>query len=259
MSDMIGNGLTGLQAYQRALATVSQNISTAQTEGYSRQRVTLGARQPQLFANGFVGTGVQVTSVERIYDSFINQQIQSVNTSFSRLDGFYELASRVNNMIADPDLSLSSSVDSFFTAVQGVATDPSSAPARQVLLSEAELLADRFNYLDTRFSDLGREVNSRLSGLTREVNGLTSSIAEVNKQIVYQTGAAAGAPPNDLLDQREQLVKELSALVNIRTAVQDDASMSVYLEKGQPLVMGQKNFELGVEPMTTDTRRYQIV
>lgn len=259
MPEIIGTSLTGLLTYQRALATVSHNISNAQTEGYSRQRVTTSARQPELYANGFVGTGVQVTGIDRLYDGFITQQIQTVNTAFSRLDSFYELASRVNNMVADPSVGLTPSIDSFFAAVQDVANDPASIPARQVMLSQAGQVADRFSYLDQRMVDLSNEVNSRLSSLTSEVNTLTNSIAEINTQIVLQTGAAAGAQPNDLLDQRDQLIKELSSRVTVRTTLQDDGSMGVFLEKGQPLVLGDQNFRLGTQQMTTDVRRLQVV
>ena len=180
MPDMIGTSLTGLIAYQQALNTTSHNISNAQTEGYSRQRVDFAARQPTALGFGYVGSGVQVSSISRVYDSFMTQQARVTASNYQQLDAYHTLAARIDNMLADPQVGLTSSLQSFFGSVQDVANDPSSVPARQAMLAEAGQLEDRFSYLNGRLTALDSEVNSRLTSITDEVNSLTNSIATLN-------------------------------------------------------------------------------
>ncbi len=240
MSDILGTALSGIRVAQRQLATTSHNITNVNTEGFSRQAVDVATRIPQRFGNGFIGTGAQVTGVKRLADEFLTNQVRTTNSTYQSLSTYNSLSSRLDNLLADPQVGLTPAIQGFFGAVNGVADDPSSIPARQVMLSEAQLLADRFGYLDNRFFELEQEVNTRVRDLVTEINGLASSIAAVNQNIVLALGASGGQPPNDLLDSRDQLLEELSALVDVSTVRQDDGALNVFIGKGQALVIGNR-------------------
>ena len=136
--DLLGTSISGLLAFQRALSVTGHNVSNVNTPGYSRQRADLVTRPPTPSGDGFIGNGVTVNSVERIVDGFINGQQTAATAANGQLQEFYRLASQVDNLLADPQAGLAPSLQRFFGAVSDVANDPSSIPARQVLLSEAQ-------------------------------------------------------------------------------------------------------------------------
>ncbi len=103
MSDLLSNGVSGLLAFQRALDTTAHNIANVGTEGYSRQRVEFGARVPTLFGDNYLGNGVQIDSVRRMYDELTAQQARSASSSFQRFDTYAAQAERVNNLFANTD------------------------------------------------------------------------------------------------------------------------------------------------------------
>jgi flagellar hook-associated protein 1 len=236
---ILGSAISGLLASQRSLATTSHNISNANTEGYSRQRVELIARQPQFKGAGYIGSGVEVSAVTRITDSFLTTQLRSSTSSANEISSFLTLASRVDDMLANEETGLSPSLQNFFAAIQDVNDLPSSATSRQVLLSEAQSLAARFQFLDARLTDLGNEVKIQLNEDVIDINTLASAIADINTRVVAAIGVAGGQPPNDLLDQREVLIQDLSELVSVTTIEQTDGSMNVFIGSGQPLIIGQ--------------------
>ena len=243
---ILNSAISGLLAAQRSLSTVSHNISNVHTEGYSRQRVELVAREAQFRGVGYVGSGVQTSSVTRITDQFLTTQLRTSTSSSGDINAFLALASRVDNMLADSETGLSPSLHNFFASIQDVNDLPSSATARQVMISEAESLATRFQFLDSRLSDLGDEIKIQLGEDVTEINTIATSIAEINSRIVEATGVAGGAPPNDLLDQREVLILDLAELVTVNTVEQADGSLNVFIGKGQPLVVSENASSLGI-------------
>jgi len=243
---ILNAAISGLLASQRSLATVSHNISNVHTEGYSRQRVNLVAREPQYVGVGYVGSGAETSSITRITDQFITTQLRTSTSSSSETNSFLTLASRVDNMLADAETGLSPSLQNFFSAIQDVNDLPSSATARQVMISEAASLAERFQFLDDRLSDLGDEVKIQLNDDISDINTIANSLAGINSRIVEATGLAGGAPPNDLLDQREVLILDLAELVTVNTVEQNDSSLNIFIGKGQPLVIGNTASSLGV-------------
>lgn len=259
MADIFGTATSGLQAYQRALSTAGHNIANANTAGYSRQRVELSTRPPQLSGSSYIGSGVQVDSVRRVYDQFLTDRVRSSTSSVEDLQTFAQFSGRVANLLGDADAGLNGALENFFNAAQGVANDPSSIPARQLMLSEAESLVTRFQYLDTQVSAMRKEVNDQLATVTTEINGLSQAVADINKDIVVATGRAGGQPPNDLLDQRDQLLEELSGLVSITTLAQDDGSLNVFVGNGQALVTGGSAATLSVAGNSFDVTENEIV
>ena len=253
---MLGIGTSGLQAYQRALATTSHNISNATTEGYSRQRVELSARPPERAGNSFFGTGVQVSAVTRIADQFVESQLRTATSASQQFSVFHDYAKRVDSLLAEADSGLSPGLQRFFGAVQDVANDPTSNAARQVLLSEAESLVDRFRFLDQRLGEQRDLVNGQIASTVEEINRLADALARVNTDIV--TALGRGATPNDLLDQRDTLVRALAERVNVTTTEQDDGALNVFIGNGQSLVLGSRSNPLVARPLGEDPAQLDV-
>lgn len=258
VGDILGTGISGLLAFQRSLANTSHNIANVNTEGYSRQRVELGARPPQSGGGGFIGQGVEVEGVRRIYDEFLSLQVRSNTSANAQLQSFYSQASQLDNLLADPQAGLTPSLQDFFNAVQGLANDPASIPARQVLLSNGENLAERLHALDQRMRDLRGAVNSQLQAGVSEINNYAQAIARVNQAISLAQGSAGGEPPNDLLDQRDALIIKLSELIGVTTVAQDNGAVNVFIGTGQTLVVGTQASLLSITKNPYDQSRYEI-
>jgi len=258
MADLLNIGVSGLLTFQRNLATTSHNISNVNTPGYSRQRVELGARPPQFAGAGYLGNGVQVSSVQRVYDSFLTSQVRTSTSTNGQLQSLYSYASQVDNLLADSQSGLSPALQDFFGAGQGVADDPASIPARQVLLSNAAGLTDRFQYLNQRLGDLRNGINTQLQTTSTEINSLAQGIAKINKDIVDALGSGGGAAPNDLLDKRDILIAQLAERVAVTTIPQDDGAVNVFIGNGQSLVVGTASNTLVTAPNAFDPARLEV-
>jgi flagellar hook-associated protein 1 FlgK len=255
---MLNVAVSGLLAYQKALATTSHNISNVGTEGYSRQRVSLSTRTPEPAGNGFLGKGVNVTSVDRVYDQFLVTQLNNRTSAYHQLDSFHTMAAQLDSALGDPAIGLTPAMEKFFNAIQDVANDPTSIPARQVMLSQAESLNEQFAHLDRQFGDLRQSVNTQMSNIITEVNDLAAAIGELNEDIVVGIGATGGQMPNDLLDQRDVLVNKLSEYVNVNTVANDDGSINVYIGTGQSLVLNNQANSLQVTNNVYDPTQKEI-
>lgn len=238
--DLLGIATGGLLAFQQALSTTGNNISNANTPGYSREQVNLATQVPQATGAGFVGTGVVVTGITRSFNQFLADQVQTATSSNASLKTYSNLAGNVANLLGDSKAGLSPALQSFFNAVQGVANNPTDPGARQVMLSQGQTLATRFQYLNQQLGDQRQSVDGQMSDAVSQINSLASSIAALNQQIVTATGQAGGQPPNSLLDQRNELINKLSQQVSVSTVTQSDGSMNVFIGKGQALVTGSQ-------------------
>ena len=238
MADILNVGTSALLSLQRAINTTGHNIANVNTDGYSRQRVNFDTLPPQLNGGSYIGSGTTIGSIERVYNEYLVSEVRTRTSTQAGFETFHQLTSRMDELLADPALGLAPAMDNFFAALQGVADNPGSLPERQVLLGEAQILADRFHYLDSNFRDLGAQVNARIETSVTDINSLARNIADLNQQIVRAVGASGGAAPNDLLDSRDQLINQLSERIGIATTVQSDGSINVMVGNGQPLVVG---------------------
>ncbi len=236
MPDILNTALTGMLAFQRALQVTSHNISNANTPGYTRQVAEFSTRVGVSEGGTYLGGGTQISNVRRIYDALQAEQLRTSTTGFARFDTLNNLSGRIDILLADPDTGLNAGLQSYFNTLQNVANDPSSISTRQALLGEGESIASRFQSLDERLGELESEVNSRLRLAVDDINRLAASIAAVNGKI--GNSDAGGGQPNDLLDERERLVVELSRQVAVSTSVQDDGTMNIFIGSGQTLITG---------------------
>ncbi|MBP6058465.1 MAG: flagellar hook-associated protein FlgK [Nitrosomonas sp.] len=237
-------GVTGLLAAQSQLQTTSHNISNANTPGFKRQQVILNTNIAQSSGAGFVGSGVHSTTVQRIYNQFLVSQSLQVQTQSQSLDSNYAQIKQLDNMFAEATSGLSPTLQNFFSALQDVATNPSVIPSRQAMLSNAEALVARFQSMDQHMSQIREGVNTQITSSVVEINSLADQVAKINHQITLAEGAAGGQPANDMLDQRDELINQLSKLINTDTIRQNDGTVNVYIGNGQALVVGSQTLSL---------------
>lgn len=246
MTDPSRVAITGLQVFQRAIATTANNVANVGTEGYTRQKVEVVTRPSQAFGDGFIGSGAEVGSVQRIEDKFLNARVQSSASDVARLDSYLGLVQRVENIVSGPQGGLDAALQSFFNSLQDLSNDPASIPARQVVLSNTDTLVARFKELDARYNDLNQEINSRLRADINDINSLAGGIADLNRAIVEAKASSPSgeAVPNDLVDQRNVLIGRLSERVAVNTVELTDGSVNVFIGGGESVVIGNISRQL---------------
>ncbi|MDR2838197.1 MAG: flagellar hook-associated protein FlgK [Azonexus sp.] len=257
-SGLFGIAISGMNAAQINLLTTSNNITNASTDGYNRQRALQATNISVNTGAGAIGTGVRVVTIERMYSSYLAQQVNAAQTKVSSLDAAYGYLSQVDNLLADAEAGVSAALQNFFSGVQTVSADPSSVAARQSMVSSAQTLADRFKAVSGRVTEIRNEINGRLGDDVDLINSYAAQIADFNQQIILTQGASGGQPPNNLLDQRDLLVKQLGQLIGVTTTTNTDGSYNVYFGTGQQLVVGNRAQQLVAMPSAADPQKIAI-
>ncbi|TAK96296.1 MAG: flagellar hook-associated protein FlgK [Aquabacterium sp.] len=243
-------GKSAMSATQAMLDTVSHNISNVNTPGYSRQEVELSTESGMFTGAGFYGRGVKVVTVNRDTNDFLVKEL-NVNTAQSsadqtRLDKLKQLES----VLPTGTNGLGYAANQVLNAFVDVANQPQDVSARQVVLARAQDWTSRMNTAGKQMSDLQAGVLSDMGTTVAQINSLTSQIAAVNQNIAKFTGS--GQAPNDLLDQRDQLIKQLNGQVQVNTVAADDGTTSVFMAGGQLLVLSNQAQTLSVVRDATD-------
>lgn len=255
---IFGSGVSALNAAQIGLSTTEHNIANANTPGFNRQEVLLGTRLPQATGAGFIGQGVDVSTVKRIYNEFLSNQVLQGQAQASQLETYYQQIGQINNMLADPKTGLSPAVQVFFSAVNDVASSPESQAARQVMLGSAQSMVSQFQSLNQRMSDMNSSINGQVSSSVTTINSYAQQIASMNKNIVMAQAASNGQPPNDLLDQRDQLISQLNQEIKATVVKQSDGSFNVFIGTGQSLVVGEQAITLQAAQSLSDPSRLEV-
>ncbi len=258
MTDLLSIGSSALLAYRRALDTTSHNIANVSTAGYSRQRVELAALAGSGSGSGFIGNGVETQTVRRINDGLINTRLQGDTAAYARLEVFAGFAGRVDDLLSGSDTNLAAPLQNFFDAANAVAQNPSSTAARQALIGNAQTLAARFNETQSQLDGMASEVDARMRATVTEINQISTSLAQINERIALAQGQYGGQAPNDLLDQRDQLLQDLAGRIGISTVSQDDGSLNVFTSGGQSLVLGNRATALAVVGDSYGSTRAEI-
>lgn len=251
-------GISGLNAAQAGVLTTSHNIANASTPGYTRQQIVQGTNTSTFSGAGFVGQGTHVETVRRIYDQFLGRQVLSAEAGAAEMDSYRAQISQLDNLLADSTVGLAPALAAFFKGVQDVAANPASIPGRQSMLSAAQSLASRFQALDQRLAEIRAGNNQQIAGQITEINTYSSQLADINQRILLAQVSSAEHPPNDLLDQREQMLKDLNQLVRVSTIVQSDGSFNVFIGNGQPLVVGHQSYQLQAVQAPDDVERMNV-
>ena len=259
MSDPFSIGTSALLAFQRAMATSSNNVANANTPGYTRQRVEFSSRVGQGQGFGFLGAGVQISGVNRLLNSFLTSRMDASASELGRLSVLSGLANRVDRSVSDPGTTLAAPMSDFFDSVQGVVAEPTSSAARQALLDGGQGIADRFRAQANQLNQLDLETTQRIGATVEEVNRLAETVARLNGEIVRARGEF-NQPPNDLLDQRDFAVRQLSAKIGVLTFEQDDGSLNVQTGSGANLVLGNSSQQLVLsrDPFRLDRQQIAV-
>lgn len=256
-SNLLSIGKSGLLAAQVGLSTTGHNITNANVAGYNRQTVLQQTSQSNFAGYGFVGTGTEVSQIKRQYDSFMGTQVNAAQSATSALDSYYTQISQIDNLLADPTAGLSPALQDFFKGVQDFSANPSSVASRQALLSSAGSLASRFQGLSARLTEIGDGVNSQITSNVTVINTYAKQLAELNKSI-SQLSVDASNQPNDLLDQRDQLITELNKYVKATVQPAANNTVTISIGAGQPLVVADRSFALAATPSRTDPNRIEV-
>ncbi|WP_454733797.1 MULTISPECIES: flagellar hook-associated protein FlgK [Cupriavidus] len=250
-------GLSGLNTAQNALTTVGHNLSNAATPGYTRQNTIIASAGGQYTSAGFFGQGSNTTSVVRVYDEFLTNQLRGALSSSAQLSTYSDQISQIDNLLADQKGGLAPLMQNFFAAVQGVSDTPADPAARQNMLNAGQSLVGQMRASNAYFQQLRDGVNTQIQSQVTQVNAYSQQIAKLNTQITQATAAGAGQPPNDLLDQRDQLVQQLTQIVGVKVVPQDGV-FNVYVGNGQPLVMGSTSYDLKAVQSSDDPSRTTV-
>lgn len=220
------------------LNSVSNNISNANTEGYSRQTVKLETESSMDSGNGFVGRGVRVSTIDRASDPYLTSQANQ-NTSLAAADAARLTQLRmIENAVPLGKLGIGYAAGEMLNAFVDIANQPQDLSARLVMLSKAEELASRTKAASSQLVSIQAGIVADLHGAVGQVNALAEQLASTNSRILAVS--SAGHTPNDLLDQRDLLVKKINELVHVSTINAPDGTASVLIGDGQKLVFGSK-------------------
>jgi flagellar hook-associated protein 1 FlgK len=257
MADILSTSVSGLLAFQQALDVTSNNIANSSTPGYSVERANMIPQPGQASAGGYIGSGVAVDSITRSYDELLAQQVRGSQASYSSLNTLATQATQIDNLLSASGSGLTDGLQSFLNAVQSLSTSPNSSAARQALLSQAQALTQQLGGYDAQISQYSANLEQQVGGDVSQINTLASGLAALNNQIAKAL-AGTGQPPNQLMDQRDQMLDQLSQYVSVSTATEPNGMMDVYIGSGQALVTGGTAQQLTTLPNSYDASVLQI-
>ena len=237
-------GTSALNAAYTALRTAGNNVANANTPGYTRQITVLTPQVGVMLGGNYVGQGVAVAEVRRVYSDFLAQQAHQAQAAASQSESRYLRLAQLSNLFADPSTGVGGTIDQFFRAVQDVTQRPADPAARQALLSAANLMAARFNDVGDRLQEYRNGTDQQLRLEIDAVNRTAREIADLNDKIALARGA--GRSPNDLLDRRDTAIRRLNESIRVSMVEQDDGAVNLFLANGQPLVVGNRASEVGM-------------
>jgi len=256
--NLYGLGVQGLLVAKQALDTVGHNIANVNTDGYSRQsavQVTSGGQQ---FGTGFSGIGTQIDDVIRSFDQFSFSDLQNNTSSLSYNQFFLDSVTRVDQVVSDSDTSITNVLAQYFSAVNTVADNPNSLESRNNLIEVSKNMTSTFTRLHDQLDLQYRALNNDIDNIAQKMSALATNLAEVNGEIQRVWGTGAKHLPNDLLDQRDRLVLEISEYTDVSTVKIDNGTINLFIGTGQPLVLGQQALQVTAIVGRTDNAKLEL-
>src|SRR5262245_32218610 len=255
-SAIMSLGVRAMFANYAGLQTSGHNIANASVEGYSRQQVELQTAIGQFSGAGFIGKGVDVKTITRVYDQFLTREAMTSRSQSefdaARLDRLQQLEA----VFAGGDDGIGQATGAVLNAMVDVANRPQDLAARTVVLGRVGELASRFSEAASQLDDIQGGVTQQLKASVAHVNEIAGQVASVNGRIAAALGN--GQPPNDLLDLRDRLLSDLSGYVQISTVAADDGTLAVFVGGGQRLVLGGDASTLALNPDPYDASRMAV-
>ena len=260
MSDVLGVASNAVAAYQRALNTTANNIANVSTVGYSRETANFAANPVTQTGNIFMGTGVAVERITRQYNAFVEANLRNSNSDLTSQEPMVNYANRVVDIMGGETMSLNSALDQFFSSARDVSTDPASTVLRSSFVRDAQGVADRFGQLSAQLDSIQEETSQAMQGQVDQINSLSKQVAMVNSQLTKQR--TADAQPPGLLDQRDQLLRELSNLAHVNTKFELNGTVTVSLGPSinqDVVVLGNKSVEIGANFNSASPEKVALV
>ena len=254
MSNLYNLARSGLSAAQAGINTTGHNVANANTPGFSRQQVLISSAGAQGGPNGYSGRGVQVDAVRRIYDGFLTNQLNQSTTAGSALSTYSGQIGRINNLLADRTVGISPAISKFYDGVSAVASNPVDPAARQEMIGRANSLVSQLSTANQFLSDQQQSINQQIDTTVQQINSFAQRISNLNAAIVDARASVNGQVPNDLLDQRDQLITGMNELVAV-TVIQDGDSVNLSVGNGQTLLSGTRVFPLNAVQSASDPAR----
>jgi len=255
MADLLSTSVSGLIAFQNALSVTSNNVANVSTPGYSVESPVFTAQPGESTGIGYFGTGVQISNVTRSYSELLATQMRTSQSSYSSFNTYATTAAQVDNMLSDTSTGLSVQMQNFTNSLQTLANSPTLAASGTAVISAAQALTQSVQGYATQLTSIDQNVEGQITSNIQEINTLASSIASVNNQIA-QVGS--GQTPNSLLDQRDQLINQLSQYVSVNTATQSDGTLDVFIGNGQSLVTGGTAQTLSAIPNQYNPTQFDV-
>jgi flagellar hook-associated protein 1 FlgK len=252
-STLMSIGMRAMFANTASLNVTGHNIANSNVEGYSRQEVELATANGQFTGAGFFGKGVNVVNVKRAHDQFLTMQAAAAKSVAASADARYSQLTQLENVFPPGDQGLGYAMGDFFASMVDLANSPGDSSARQAVLARAADVSDRFSNASNRLDMLQAGVRSDMENSAQLVTALAARVADINEQIAANRGQ--NQQPNDLLDQRDQLISQISEYVNVTTIPASDGTVGVFLAGGYRLVLGGESAELTVRANDLDASR----
>ncbi|MFV0931230.1 flagellar hook-associated protein FlgK [Pseudomonas jessenii] len=252
---LLNIGMSGLSAGHNSLVTTGNNIANVDTAGYSRQQSVQSTKGSIQYGNVFIGTGTTLADVRRVYNAYLDSQLRTATSLNSEAASYNAQATPLDATLSDTNTGLTGVLQKFFTSMQGVSTSATDDTSRQSVLTGAQALSARFNSIAKQLNDQNTNLNGSLGDMADQVNKLSTTIATLNQKISeLSTGTNQ---PNDLLDSRNEAVRQLSELVGTQV-VERGSSYDIYIGSGQPLVVGNTTNSLQTVPSQNDPSRMAL-
>lgn len=256
MADLLSIGLSGLSIARTNLAVTGHNITNVDTPGFSRQGAIQSTRPAQFTGGGYIGSGATIVDVRRIYNSFYTNQLQVSTAINSDVKAYKSQIDQLDALLGGTTTGIGPGIQKLFAALQTAAEDPANIPARQLVISESQGLASRFNSLYAQLETQNNFINKQMGLVSDQVNRLSASIAGYNNAIAV--AASSGQQPNDLIDARDEAIRQLSTYIGVTAVPQDDNTINLFIGSGQPLVVGNSASRLEVVPGLRDPSRSEV-
>lgn len=257
MSSILSIGKSALAAAQAGLATTGHNIANAATPGYSRQEMIQTSAGSQNLGAGYIGKGTAIADVRRIYSDILAGNVRTGMSAQGQTEAYYTQLNQINNVLANSSAGLSPTLQDFFSSIQSLASHPNASESRQSVISAGQTLVSRFQALDGQMRELAGNVNSQIESSVGAINTYAEQIAKLNDAIELAAGSAGGKASNDLLDQRDHAITQLSKEIKT-TVVQQGNSFNIFVGNGQPLVVGANDYKLTTTNSEYDPTRTEV-
>lgn len=242
--------LQSLLAEQTAIQTTSNNIANVNTPGYSRQVANFADTTPVQIGGLTLGTGVQISDVTSLRDSILDLRVNQETQQQGQLNAFLTSGQQIQGLFNETSgAGLQAPLTAFFSSLSQLSANPSDLNVRQGVISAAQNLASAFNQTSANLSSLQSSADRGVTQSVSQINTLTSQIAAVNSQVA--TATSSGQNPGPFVDQRQQLLNQLSNLVDISEINAGNGSLTITTSNGAPLVVGAQSFQLTTQTDAT--------